>query len=535
MRASTLFLLWGACAYAQGGIDGVALNRADGKPLAGVHVRLFSGGFDGIKEVYGALSDKAGHFSISPMKPGAYFLLPEYPGFLYVPPKSDSPVPAIQIKPGEKLEGFKLEMTPHAVLAGRVVDEYGDPVANVPVQATPVSPEDQVIDMFGSANPRTDDRGEFRIVTRPGKFYIKAEPFTNTNEQPEIRSDGTSEVVYGPSFYPSAASKERASAIEAAAGHDVSGLEIRLVRQRSFTISGTVTGIPDASARAMIIMRYGEGVQQLANMRNFVTEADGRFSLNRLAPGVYRLYAQYNSGGRQLQSGTVDVKLDSADQTGVELSLNGGGELTGTLEAAGLPAERRTVRLQPVDPAIFMPVPLTGDVDRDGAFKIANVPAGKYRVVVSPLPDNGYVKTVQLDGATAINGVLDLSRGAHGSRVKILASAGAAQISGRVLDKDGKPITDSLTVLLLMTDPNVRDEDAMTRVSGSDGSYSKKGIRPGKYRIFALDLFHYVGDAASGGDDMTEPFSRGEEIEIKENDKIVKDIKVLEKPDARKQ
>jgi hypothetical protein len=517
----------------QGSIEGVAVNGAGGQPLAGVHVRLMSGRFEGIKEVYGAISDKNGHFSIAAMQPGSYILAPECPGFVYMPPRTVSlPVPAIQIRAGQKVEGYKLEMTPRAVLAGRVVDDFGDPVAHVPVVAMPVSPETATINLlFGGQYSQTDDRGEFRIVTGPGKFHIKATPYSSSDESPEIRTDGTSDVVYGPTFYPNAASVERATAIEATAGNEVNGLEIRLIAQRSLTISGVVTGIPDGSMRATVMMRFGESAQQLNNSRGFGAGPDGKFSFSRLTPGFYRLSASYTSGAVRMQSGTVDVKLDSADETGVELALNGGAELTGTLEVTGLPAAKRSMRLDSAQGPMYMMMPLSGDVDGDGVFKIANVPPGKYKVAVEPLPDDGYVKTVLLDGAAAAGGVLDLSHGARGSRVKVVASAGAGQISGKVLDKDGQPIANSVSVVFLMADPTATSEEAITRVS-ADGSYSKKGIRPGKYRLFALDIFHYVGGQGAQSNDFTEAFSRGEEIEIKEGDKIVKDIKVLEKEDA---
>jgi hypothetical protein len=536
MRRAALLFLWGTCAYAQqGSIEGVAVNRVSGQPLPGVHVRLllFSADAQGISAAYGSISDKAGHFSIATIKPGTYVIAPEYPGFLYVPPKSDTPIPALLIKAGQKLEGYKLEMTPRAVLAGRIVDEFGDPVTNVQIQAMPLNPADAAMNLFGNQNPRVDDRGEFRISTVPGKYYLKATAYSNSNDQPEIRSDGSVEVVYGPTFYPSAASKERAALIEAGPGSDVTGLEIRLLRQRSLTISGTVTGIPDSMGRATVMVRYGETEQQINNSRSSMAEPNGKFSLTRLSPGFYHLTALYSTNNLRLQSGTVDIKLDDADHTNVELALGGGAELTGTLQVTGLSAEKRSVKLQSTDNFQFYnQTAPAADVAPDGTFKIANVTPGKYKVVVSPLPDDGYVKTVLLDNAASGSDVLDLSRGVRGSHVKVVASSGAAQMSGKVLDKDGQPITNSVSIVCLMQDPKVVNEDVMTRVTSSDGSYSKKGIRPGKYRLFALDIFHYVGAQGAQSNDLSEPFSRGEEIEIKEGEKLVKDIKVLEKEDA---
>src|SRR5581483_11756643 len=164
MRCAALILLTGASLLAQNGsIEGTAVNASTGQPLPGVHVRLLTGLFEGgVKDVFGAISDKSGHFSITGMPPGAYILAPECTGYVYVPPKNeDSPIPAVQLKPGQRLQDYKLQMTPRAVLAGRVVDEFGDPVPNVQVQAVAASPNDQPINMFGNQFMGTNDRGEF--------------------------------------------------------------------------------------------------------------------------------------------------------------------------------------------------------------------------------------------------------------------------------------------------------------------------------------------------------------------------------------
>ena len=520
----------------QGSFEGTVVNQSGGQPMEGVHVRMMAGGFEGIKAVYGAISDKAGHFSIASLQPGEYMLAAERTGFLMVTPKSDSArVPSVQIKPGQRVQDFRMEMALRAMLAGRVVDEFGDPVPNITVEVRPVTGDAPVL-FFNSLMAHTDDRGEFRVVTAPGKFYVKAAPQTMRDEPAETRTDGTSDAVYGPTFYPSATSKERGAAIEAKAGNDITGLEIRLLRLRTMSISGTVTGLPDHAGSATVYMRYADTAERLSGLHGTLCDAGGKFSFARLPAGTYGLYAIYSSGSRPFQSATVKVELDSADQTGVELALHQGEELSGTLQVTGLPPEKRTVRLDPVERYGYFAGPLSGAVDADGTFQIANLMAGKYRVVVEPLPGNGYVKTVQVDGVAASDDIVDVSRGARGSHVKVLVAAGAGQLSGKVRDKDGRPIVNSSTMVFLMTDPKLISEDEMTRVSSPDGSYSRNGIRPGKYHLFALDLMRYGSEALQSGD-MSALFSRGEEIEIKEGERLVKDIEVLEREgaDARKQ
>ncbi|HWD00293.1 MAG TPA: hypothetical protein VG456_26225, partial [Candidatus Sulfopaludibacter sp.] len=342
MKTAPLLLFWGACLYAQqGSLEGIVVNRLGGKALAGVHVRLLPAGINGPGMAYGAISDKTGHFSISSIPAGSYLMLPEYTGFLYTPSKSDSPLPGIQIKAGQHIQDYRLEMSPRALLAGRVLDEFGDPVNNVMVSAIGASPDEWSLNIFGMQQPSTDDRGEFRLTLAPGKYYLKAQPNGTSNAAPEIRTDGTTEAVYGATFFPSAAGQDAASVIEAAAGSDQTGLDIRLTRQRTFTISGVVTGIPNTAGSVQVTMRFGESAQQLNSSRGDQAGPGGKFSFARLSPGFYRLSARFLAAGQQMQSPPVEIKLDGGDETNVQLVLAGNADITGTLELTGLPAEPR--------------------------------------------------------------------------------------------------------------------------------------------------------------------------------------------------
>ena len=64
----------------------------------------------------------------------------------------------------------------------------------------------------------------------------------------------------------------------------------------------------------------------------------------------------------------------------------------------------------------------------------------------------------------------------------------------------------------------------------SDGKYSFKAVRPGKYRIFAIDVAELMKAFTGDGNNdewMQTLFDAAEEIEIKEGDRITKDIPVL--------
>ena len=548
MKSAILLLLISACLRAQqGSLEGTAINAATREPLSNVHVRLIAATFAGITGAYGAMSDRTGHFSIATIRPGTYILLPERAGFLHVQAKGSAAIPNITIKPGEHQTGYQLEMAPRAVISGRVVDEAGDPVQGVRVQTVPVTPGSTPVVLVPAPSPATDARGEFRLIGPAGKFYVQATVNTGygPQERPEKRSDGTSEAIYGTTFYPSSIRKERATVVEAVAGKDAGGIEIRLARQQQgLAISGVVSGFPEGPSRGYVAMQTGESAQRITSSRTVNTGADGRFRFDGLQPGFYRVWAMYNDGGKtQLASRSMEFQLENTEIANVELALSPGVELIGTLkmegEAAGTAAPKRTVKLEPAMGYFLANLAMTGgEVDGGGAFRIGNIAPGKYRVKVEPLAENAYIKTLEIDGAAVTNGMADLSKVARGAGAKVTLGSNGAQISGRVLDSNGERMPTSLVMIFLVRDP----EDIPLTGNGSaqstpDGKYTIKAVVPGKYRIFALNVFDLSGASSSGDltDMLKKLFEQAEEIEFKEGDRIVKDLKAIpvEDPNAK--
>src|SRR5215471_358268 len=178
MRRAILLSLFGLCVSAQqqASLEGTAVNAITGEPLAGVHLRLVAIMFSSVSGAYGAMSDSAGHFSIATVRPGTYILFPEKNGYLHVNSKDSAAVPNLVLKPGQQLTGYRLEMTPRAILAGKVVDENGDPVQGIQVGTVVVPPATESIVMMSTPSFGTDDRGEFRLSVAPGKYYLRATP-----------------------------------------------------------------------------------------------------------------------------------------------------------------------------------------------------------------------------------------------------------------------------------------------------------------------------------------------------------------------
>ena len=542
-------LLAGFLEAQPGGAAGTVVDQT-GKPLAGVHVRLITGVFDsngGVNAVYGATSDAAGQFSAEGMKPGLYIVIAERAGFIQAA-SAASPIgiATLTLKPGQHLTDYKIVLTARSIIAGRVVDEYGDPVENVSVQTESAPADRPHVNVIVNSNATTDDRGEFRLITAPGKYYLKAVVFNQQAGPAEIRIDGTSSAPYTTTYYPGAATTGAASVVQVGAGQDVAGIDIRLMHAgatpatRAFTISGVVMGAPE-NAQAGVMLRSGENAGQMYGSHITTAASDGKFSFTGMPPGLYGAMAFFSDGKTSLSSRPVSFHLEGVDETGLQLSLEPGAVLTGTLVVVGdAPAGEprpRTVRLEAVDMSNPMgqTEPHAAEVGQDGSFRIANILPGKFRPVVEPMPENSYLKEVALDGKAVSGRVLDLSQGVGGSQLKITVSRTGGQISGRVLGKDGEPAL-GLAIVFLTTDPKHPDDNTPARVM--DGKYSFKALRPGKYRLCAIDVLEFAEVFAGGGendDTLQRLFDAAGEIEVKEGDRISKDIPAWTKMPEKKE
>lgn len=538
MRSALLFVSGCAlfCGYGsamlfaqQASIEGTVVNAATHEPLSDVHIRLTAVTFEGSPvSVYGALSDRAGHFSIASIRAGAYFPMPERSGYLFVNAKpGENPLPPLSLKPGEHRTDWVVEMVPRTILSGRVVDENGDPVQNVKVRTVAVSPESGPQVVIPVSNFGTDDRGEFRFVSGPGKFYIEAEAPgpSRSNGRPELR-EGGAEPVYGTSYYPAVIVKNRAIVVEVVAGKEIGGLDIHLQPLQGRAITGTVSGITQNSS-ATVFLQFGENAEKISGGRSASTGLEGKFSFPGVQPGFYRLYAVY---GPKV-SRTTELQLENGASPNVELVVMPGIDLAGTLVIEGdLPGqamEKRRVRLEPLSAgAGYGLMPMSGgEVDGNGAFGIWNVAPAKFRVRVEPLPENGYVKIVDADGAVSSDRTIDFStiRPAH---LKVTINRNGAQITGTVLDEEGEPMVSPLAIVWLVQDPSHVQPDSTQRVM-PDGKYAFHGIRPAKYRLFAANVYRMAG--TDSPEILGKMAARGEEIEIKEGGRIEKNLRMLPK------
>ncbi len=523
----------------QGSIEGMVLNRADGQPIAGVHVRLFLGiNIQTATQAYGAITDTAGHFSVAVMPPGYYTVDLERTGYLQGIGKDLMRGTHIELRPGEHLTGWKLEMSPLVMVAGRVVNQNGDPVPNVqikPLEEAQKSSLDNTWYVNYYSIKQTDERGRFRLFAPPGKYYLVAIPRPEGSIGPaEIRTDGTSVLVYDSTYYPDSPDVSSARIVEARQGNDIAGLEIHMRSnspQNNLVVSGVITGIP-IGAHAIIAHQYSPSPGQFLMGGTSGVGTDGRFSINNLHPGYVRLQAQCLSGDMVLQSELVEIHLEPPGAPDIQLPLvhQTNGTITGNLKIVGdglaaKPGDRLLIDLSAIDHRMS-PVLSPTPVNPDGTFRIAGIPPGRYRLSVYGMPDNSYIQAILLDNAALKDGILDFTRGVPNQLLRITISRNGAQISGEVRAADGGVVLNpNISVFLIPeSDQNLQVRGAAVN---DDSRYMLKGIPPGKYKIYAADVRKRTAAERAnwpGGDpDLT----AAEALEVPEGGRITRNLKVV--------
>ncbi|MFN3326907.1 MAG: collagen binding domain-containing protein [Bryobacteraceae bacterium] len=277
------------CEY-RGRIEGTLVNEVSGLALrrGSVTLRLL-GGQGGSPKT--AITDAEGRFAIEEIESGLYELTGRSPGFAPGTYTCDgSKVMAIQA--GMNIHGLRLALAPLGVIAGRVVDEMGEPMTEVQVSFLRYGRSAGRPALRGSGPPiRVDDRGMFRAASLlPGTYTVVA---TVTGA-----GSGEPAVDYIPTYYPNAATISEAIPISITPSSEMS-VTIALRRERVFRVSGRVVverAVPNAGEWAqgqrMLLSMVPEnlsGSPEPPFRPSAIVTPEGRFRFERVPAGVYTI------------------------------------------------------------------------------------------------------------------------------------------------------------------------------------------------------------------------------------------------------
>src|SRR5277367_6588201 len=134
---------------------------------------------------YAAETDAKGQFAIADMAPGSYLVSADRQGFRFqARGATGAPPPPLKLEPGQEVKDLVLRLIPMGVIAGRVVDEEGDPVGGAQVQAFTTAYINGKKQLNQVTQVRCNEKGEYRLFgLTAGKYFVLASPNNSHGQQ----------------------------------------------------------------------------------------------------------------------------------------------------------------------------------------------------------------------------------------------------------------------------------------------------------------------------------------------------------------
>lgn len=375
-------------------------------------------------------TDDAGRFEFSNLAAGRYTLAITPRGGFVRPPRSI----VVDVADGATATvSIKLDRT--GAVAGRVLDETGEPISRVQVMAMrrqPAGGPSRLTPTGSQAS--TDDLGQYRLFDlEPGQYYISAtyrEEYFGSTAAPQA-------LGYAPTYYPGTAALTSAQPVTVRSARDTLGLDFSLARVTMGRVSGTVrdsNGQPVA-ARGGVTLTLKDGSmhgQQGASIRQ-----DGTFVIQHVPPGEYYLISSMSSadGPKAPREGAYLPVTVNGDEQHVDLRLNRGATIRGQVIVEGA---------QPVLPpelAARMPTGSSAITVSVRPLATSTVPGMMGGVQPARVADDG---TFELTG---VRGQVMLMASGYRTALKSI-SYGAQDLSAKPMELKGTEQLSGVTIVL---------------------------------------------------------------------------------------
>jgi Carboxypeptidase regulatory-like domain len=510
-------------------VEGKVLDAADGKPLRKTIITLFPSERRETRPM-SVTTDSDGIFVFRGVDPGRFRISATRRGYVtqqYGQTASNRPGTLLTLQAGQHVRDILFRLQVGAAIAGRILDEDGESLANVQVNALRHSYRDGRRTLMPAGFSSSNDLGEYRIFgLAPGEYFIRAAFSGNsmTGGFISFDIDQFGDSTYAPTFYPGVQEGSQATPINIRAADDIR-VNFTLSPTRAFSVRGKVINPSASGGRASLTLmpRYEMEQFSFGPGNNTVVNADGTFEFRHVLPGSYNITGRTNDEkGRY----TARQALDVADRNvgNVIVAFRPASDIPGRFTITGSFQGRikdLNIFLQP-DTGPMMGSAGASAKD-DGSFVLTGVADDLYRVRVGGLPSNAYIRALRYGSEDVLEKGLDPVGGHEALEVVIGADGG--RLNGVAYDKDQKS-QPGITVVALPDHPLrwISDRSKSTSTD-QNGRFNLQGLRPGRYRLYAFE--EVEPGAYEDPQFMKRYLDRGKTADISENSQQTIDLTII--------
>ncbi|HXU03910.1 MAG TPA: carboxypeptidase-like regulatory domain-containing protein [Polyangia bacterium] len=388
----------------------VGLVTAAGAPAAGARVLLAPDSGGPLRET---VTRAGGGFAFGGLGAGRYAVRATSGD------SASAAVRAIEATESPTAAVVKLELGAGRAVAGRVIDDAGSPLAEVPVRIETdalAAGEDPLPTLATS-----DAAGNFAALVFPGSYRLSASrPGHILRRAPVIDARGAGapvkavlELVRGARVFGKVLDPRGGAAAGARVRCLASAIEDLTVQTGPLPLAAEAAAMPSGAGRA------------LGTTRGTVADHEGRFTVDDLIPGRYRVEVAHG-GAEPLRSDEFMLAPGERRDVG-KLALRPGFPVTGrVVDEGGAPIDgaRVVVAQAGASPAS---VGLSTITDSGGLFALA-LPAGSYRL------------SANAAGRGTAQAAVDVAAGSSPPAVVIKLSRADARLEGMIRDDGGRPL-----------------------------------------------------------------------------------------------